>query len=569
MPKLFYSLKHRLTAAFLLSSLITFVLASAVSYATIYSILYNKIEKNIQLTLDQVSRDMELAMDNLLSVAGQLSYGGIVSNDLANFLSTESYSSKRLHYDNITSYLSLIDYTNPTAGLHFYYRTDSQDILFENESLSRAFSPDGLPSMTRETLFDLYGPHPSFASEAGALVMSLSRPVNIRGESSLRLYLESSEGTLTRILRPEQLGMPVSYAIVASDGSVVYSGMPEVLAVGAAYDGSLRDTAGAYLFEAESRYGWTIAAAFSKRDFNQEIVEWVARVAAIGVGIMLVSLLIGSFVWRAVYRPIRIFQNEIGLLASNPYETATQRANVAEFDKVLKEFNQMKERIRALLIEVQQKEADRRQLEFDKLLSQINPHFLYNTLNTVQWIAKAEGQPRIVKIVAELTRLLRYNLGKEGQFVSLERETAALKDYISLQLVRNDYQFDVMMDIAEEARDVEIPRFILQPLVENAIYHGLNDGQGTIRVTVRYDRAEGLVAVEVQDDGVGLSEDRQQRMLQGERGASGDVGFGIGLSYVIKMLEVYYGDPHTLHIHSVPGKGTTYGFTIPDRRRTS
>ncbi len=558
--KLFYSLKNRVTAVFLLSSMITFVLVSAASYYTIYSILYNKIEKNIQLTLDQVSRDIDLAMDNLLSVSAQLSYGGIVSNDLANFLSTDSYSSKRTHYDNINTYLNLIDYTNPTAGLHFYYRSDSRETLFANGRLNKEFSLEGLPLLTNQTLFAFYGPHPSLSGAPEDMVISLSRPVNIMGDYSLKLYLESSPATLPRNLKTEQLGMPVAYAIVNDGGRVVYSELANMFTRGSEYRGDIRNISDDYVFESESRYGWRLVAAFNKSAFNMEIRNWAFRMAMLGIGLMLVSLLLGYMVWRTVYVPIRIFKKEISFLASNQFDTGAERTNVAEFDKVLKEFHLMKERIQSLLVEVKQKEFDKRQLEVDKLLSQINPHFLYNTLNTVQWIAKAEGQAKIVKLVAELTRLLRYNLGKEGSVVTVEREVSALKDYVSLQLIRNDYQFEVLFEVDEGVTGVAIPRFILQPLVENAIYHGLNEGEGTIVVRIEQE-APNLVAVEVRDNGAGLSEEQRQYMLEGGRN---DVGLGIGLSYVNKMLEVHYGEGCKLSIESVSGGGTTYRFTVPE-----
>lgn len=566
--RLFYSLKNRVTAVFLLSSLITFALVGSASYYTIYSILYNKIEKNIQLSLDQVTREVDLAMDNLLSVSSQLSYGGIVSNDLANFVSTNSYSSKRTHYDNINTYLNLIDYTNPTAGLHFYYRADSSDILFENGKLNRAFALDGLPVLTNKTLFAFYGPHPSFAGNEDRMVISLSRPVNIQGDYKLRLYLESNKTALPRILQPDQLGMAVAYALVNESGSVVYSEMPELFRNGSAYAGDLTRTADAYIFESGSRYGWKLVAAFNKSAFNGEIYDWVLRMAVLGIGLMLASLLLGYLVWRAVYVPIRLFKKEIGLLASSQFDTSTERTNVAEFDKVLKEFHLMKDKIQSLLQEVKQKEFDKRQLEVDKLLSQINPHFLYNTLNTVQWMAKSEGQDKIVKLVAELTRLLRYNLGKEGSIVTVDREVAALKDYVSLQLVRNDYQFEVRFEVDEGAGDVAIPRFILQPLVENAIYHGLNDGTGLIVVRIALE-ASNAVTVSVQDDGAGLTEEQSRRLLSGDSLSGGDVGLGIGLNYVNKMLEVHYGVGCKLSIDSVPGSRTTYRFTIPDVKEVS
>jgi len=566
--KLFYSLKNRVTAVFLLSTTMTFALVSASSYYTIYSILYNKIEKSIQLTMAQVSTDADSAMDTLLSVSSQLSYGGIVSNDLFNFLSTDSYASKRTHYDNINSYLSLIDYTNPTAGFHFYYRSNpvsgaDGDILFGNGKLNRNFTLENLPLLTQQTLFAFYGPHPSFTGDPDQLVISLSRPVNIGSPYNLKLYLESNQTVLPRVLKPEQLGMRVSYALVSDEGRIVYSELPDTLKVGERYDGGIRSTSDAYLFESGSRYGWKLVAAFDKSAFTMELRSWALRLALIGIGVMLVSLLLGYLVWRAVYVPIRLFKKEIGLLASNQFDTGTERTNVAEFDKVLKEFHMMKERIQDLLAEVKQKENDKRQLEVDKLLSQINPHFLYNTLNTVQWMARSEGQPRIVKLVAELTRLLRYNLGKEGSVVTIDREVAALKDYVSLQLARNDYQFEVRYEIDERAGRVAIPRFILQPLVENAIYHGLTDGRGTIIVSVALD-GPNRVTVKVMDNGAGLSREQRQKVLEKGKDGLSEVGLGIGLSYVNKTLEVHYGEGCRLSIDSVPGAGTVYRFTIPN-----
>jgi len=567
MKRMFYSLKNRVTAAFLLSSLITFVLVSSASYYTIYSILYNKIEKNIQTTLDQVVKDTDRAMDNLLSVSSQLSYRGTVSNDLANYLSTDSYASKRAYMDIITSYLNLIDFTNPNAGFHFYSSEANGDLLFANGSLDRKLDLQSLPLLTNKSLFALYGPHPSFrAGDASGFVLSVSRPVDVQGEDPLRLYLETNVQTLSRILDTPQLGMPISYVFVSERGRVVFSELPDDFPQGSAYSGKKRAIEGAYLFDSTSRYGWKLAAAFDKSVFNSEIRDWALRVAVLGIGLMLAALLLGYLVWRAVYSPIKVFKREIGHMASSNFDSSAERTNVAEFDQVLRQFELMKGHIQTLLLEVRQNEIDKRQLEVDKLLSQINPHFLYNTLNTVQWIARAEGQERIVKLVSELTRLLRYNLGKEGSIVTVEREIAALKDYVSLQLVRNDYQFQVRFEVDDAAREVPIPRFILQPLVENAIYHGLVEGEGTIRVRIEA-AGDGSITVSVADDGAGLSEEQRLRLLEGGDGR-GETGLGIGLRYVNKMLEVHYGGRSSLSIDGGPEGGTVYRFAIPADKET-
>ncbi|WP_274366112.1 cache domain-containing sensor histidine kinase [Paenibacillus thermotolerans] len=559
--KLGYSLKNRMAAAFLLSSLITFALVSSASYYTITQILYSKIEKNIQLTLDQISKDIDLTMDNLISVSGQLSYGGIISNDLINFLSTNSYSSKRAYVDNIDTYLSLIDHTNPNAGLHFYYNPDSKSMLFANAKLNREFSLEGLPTLTGQTLFTFYGPHRSFEAGSQSVVLSLSRPVDRLGEYNLNLYLESNVSTFERSLKKAQFGMDTAYVLVNDQGNVVYSELVDEFPLGSVYQGGRKHIGDKVVFDSKSRYGWELAALFDRSVFDREIRDWAVRMIILGIGLMCVSLLAGYLVWRAVYVPIRVFKKEIGLMASSNFDSSPERTNVAEFDQVLKQFHLMKDRIQTLLQEVKQQEINKRQLEVDKLLSQINPHFLYNTLNTVQWLARAQGQGEIVKLVANLTRLLRYNLGKEGSVVTVERELSALKDYVALQLVRHDQQFEVRYEIDDGAGEVEIPRFILQPLVENAIYHGLKDREGVITVRIEW-AGDELLTVSVRDNGAGLSDEQKERLLAGGRDAQSEAGLGIGLNYVNKMLEVHYGEAGKLTIDSMLGEGTVYRFTI-------
>ncbi|MFD2614221.1 cache domain-containing sensor histidine kinase [Paenibacillus gansuensis] len=565
--KLVYSLRSRMTAAFLLSSFITFALVSSASYYTMYSILYNKIEKGIQITLDQVTKEMDANMDNLISVSQQLSYGGVVSNDLFNFMSTDSFSSKRTHYDNITSYLNLIDFTNPNAGLHFYYNAVTEQPLFSNNKVDKGFSSRGdrLPVLTDKTLYTFYGPHKTFVDGGESMVLSLIRPVDLYGEFNLKLYLETNLNALTNTLKQNQLGMDIGYVLVNNQGGIVYSDRPADFKVGAVYEGGRPKLDDAYVFGSKSRYGWELLGTFNKSVFNQEIRSWALRMAVLGVVLMLVSLLAGYLVWRAVYKPIRLFRKEIGMISSSNFDSTPERTNIVEFDGVLKQFQSMKQNIQELLAEVQQKEFDKRQLEVDKLLSQINPHFLYNTLNTVQWMARAEGQKPIVQLVTQLTRVLRYNLGKEGSIVTVEQEVSALRDYVAIQLVRNDYQFEVQYRIDERAEGVAIPRFILQPLVENAIYHGLEEGEGTIEVSV-LSTLEGTVQVSVRDNGRGLSENKMAELLEGTKERDHEVGLGIGLNYVNKMLEVHYGESCKLHMHSRKGEGTVYSFEIPDNR---
>jgi two-component system sensor histidine kinase YesM len=176
------------------------------------------------------------------------------------------------------------------------------------------------------------------------------------------------------------------------------------------------------------------------------------------------------------------------------------------------------------------------------------------------------GQTEIDRLVALFTRVLHYNLGKEGRIVTLGEELEVLQDYLALQQIRYAHQFRVEIDFDEQFRPVVIPRFILQPIVENAIHHGLgehglHDAEGLIRIAARRDGDDLLIAV--QDNGKGMTDEAIARLLSGDAGTRPKSGLGIGLRYVKQTMELYYGDKASIAITAEPGVGTTFRLRLP------
>ncbi|MFK7691976.1 sensor histidine kinase [Paenibacillus sp. HJGM_3] len=199
-------------------------------------------------------------------------------------------------------------------------------------------------------------------------------------------------------------------------------------------------------------------------------------------------------------------------------------------------------------------------LEVEKLLFQINPHFIHNTLDTVRWLARLKGQEQIEDLVSLLNKVLYYNMGKGGT-ATLGREIACLKDYVALQQIRYDFQFEVEIQTEDGLMDVPIPRFILQPLVENAIYHGLGD-DGCVEVKTGFE-GEDKIRIEVKDNGLGMREEEIGRLLDNGADERRKKGMGIGIHYVNRMIKVQYGDQASLTITSGPGSGTSIVLLIP------
>ena len=222
------------------------------------------------------------------------------------------------------------------------------------------------------------------------------------------------------------------------------------------------------------------------------------------------------------------------------------------------------ERIETLMEEIIRQQNERRKSELDALQSQINPHFLLNTLNSIQWMARMSHQDNITEFVQRLKKLLSYNLGKEGMQTTLRTEIDIVKEYIALQQMR--YDFVIEMNV-EEGSYLEQPtvRMLLQPLVENAIQYGLGKDE---KITMRIfeDNRRGLAAITIADSGNGLTIEEinqinapfdynLQKMQNGNR--------GIGLRYVKAMLDSFYEGQTNLFVNCKKGHGTKITILIP------
>ena len=193
-------------------------------------------------------------------------------------------------------------------------------------------------------------------------------------------------------------------------------------------------------------------------------------------------------------------------------ETPVSYTQVEEFDLLLGNFQEMKTKINGLINEVEHNEKQKSQLEIEKLLSQINPHFLHNTLNTVQWLARMNGQKEIDKLVTLLVKVLHYNLGKKSIIVTVQDEIEALQNYMELQRIRYDYEFEYVVHVDEDVVSAAIPRFLLQPLVENAIYHGTSERNGRVDITIQ-SLSPDTISLQVADNGEGIDPQTAHQLL--------------------------------------------------------
>jgi two-component system sensor histidine kinase YesM len=394
------------------------------------------------------------------------------------------------------------------------------------------------------------------------LVFSVRRPVEFPGFNS-HVFIESEIGFVDRLLFVERFGTEPRYVFAADDGRVVFSMVPHI-EVGSVVETATPTVPGLVtLTLLDDSVPWQIYGFLSRSDMLAPLRTWVFQYLLVLAASVAVFVVVTRLGWNAMSRRLDDVGERVRLLTEQGFDEEVTPIGVEEFDAVLGQMEGLRQRVVSLIEQVRDESAQRHASELEALRSQINPHFLHNTLNIIQWIAKMNGQNQIDRIAAILTRLLHHGLGREGPTVTLREELDAVRDYLELQRFRFDFEYRIDVALAEDALDLQIPRFLLQPVVENALYHGLDRGRG--RITVLATHNGDQIRFHVKDNGKGIGPEEIDALLS-DRGPNTRHGIGIGLRYVSSTLADRYGDHASLNVSSRPGEGTLFAVEIPVAR---
>ncbi|WP_051254041.1 sensor histidine kinase [Paenibacillus alginolyticus] len=445
----------------------------------------------------------------------------------------------------------------------FYYFEENNQRLFENFNVRDDYDLKQLPVLIQFDKLTYMGPHLSLNPIDGNEVLSILRKVELPDRNDVYVYIETNFKLAESILKDnDQFGGNLVHLIVDNHGKIVYSENSADFPVGMLHNANNQSNKDSkyMLFEETSNQSWKVLAAVPKSVYNLEVNRWIKQFAFFAILTLIASFFIAWLIWRTVYRPLKLLSTDIRNVKSNNEVFPRRQSQILEFAVIYKEFAEMRSRIFELISEVEMKEQGKAFLEVEKLMTQINPHFIHNTLDIIRWLARANGQKDIDRLVSTLNKVLYYNLGKGGP-ARIKDEIEALKNYVELQGIRYNFHFDVNIHADSKALELPVPRFILQPLVENALYHGLED-RGVIEVSVIED-GESHVIIEVRDNGDGMTEEEIDQLMSENTLEKKKVGMGIGLQYVNRMVKFQFGAAASFHIKSTIGSGTTIILRLP------
>lgn len=267
--------------------------------------------------------------------------------------------------------------------------------------------------------------------------------------------------------------------------------------------------------------------------------------------------------------PIKLLSKAMAQVQKGDFAVRVPNKRKDEIGELTESFNYMLEEINTLIRQVYQEKIAQKNAEVQALQAQINPHFLYNTLDSINWMLIDREENDISDIIISLGSLMRYSIEDENAFVPLGRELEYVLCYLKIQKNRLEDKLEYQISADESLEAYMVPRLILQPVVENAITHGIEPGRqrGNIRIAAEDYGEEILISVE--DDGIGMTQDQLEHLRDENPDVEKEGHTGIGIRNVDRRLRLHYGDRYGLMIESIHGKGTIVRLRIPKKHLPS
>lgn len=285
---------------------------------------------------------------------------------------------------------------------------------------------------------------------------------------------------------------------------------------------------------------------------------------------VILSAAIAVLISGQISSNIKLLLSNIRSISRGDFSQKIVPASYDEVGMLAVEFNHMSEQIVALFKSVTDEKIQKKnselkalQFEYDSLQAKINPHFLYNTLESINSLAKLKGQQDIADSIYLLGKYLREAISSKRKFILLEEEIQNIRNYVKIQQLSYGDKIQIIFQVDEALLEAVVPKLILQPLVENSIVHGIEPkiGRGRIAITARCEKKD--MYLEVWDDGVGISRKQLENTMEQGPDNSGYEHTKVGLMAVHKRIRILYGETYGIHIHSAPREGTSIMIKLP------
>lgn len=311
----------------------------------------------------------------------------------------------------------------------------------------------------------------------------------------------------------------------------------------------------------DTDFGWKIVGVFYENELVDNKKQMQLSFAIAGVLCLGVGVLFSVVISRNLTRPIKKLQDKMMEVEKGNFDIRVPVGHSREISGLARSFNVMVLKVKELMDQIVIEQEIKRKSELNALQAQINPHFLYNTLDSIIWMAESKKHDEVILMTSALARLFRASLSKGREMIPIATEVEHITNYLKIQQMRYQDKIRFTLDMDRELYPYLTLKVLLQPLVENAIYHGIKnkEGPGTITITGRLQ--DDRIRFQVMDDGIGMDRSKVETLLIST--GSQHSRNSVGIANVHQRIQLYFGAEYGLSYTSEPGAGTNVTVLIP------
>lgn len=573
------SIRNSIFIYFTITSLIAVLLIVISIYSRLSSQLSDTVkQENISL-VNRVGSSMEVYLRNIMKLSDTIYYGIIKNVNLSEGSIAEEMT---LLYNNNKEQvlnIALISKEGQPISVVPASRFRKKFEVSKEEWFVNALNKTENIHFTRPHVQKLF----EKGNNSYRWVISMSRAVEITIGGSTEqavLLIDMAYQGLDEVLDEVSLGNGGYIYLMDSNGEIIWHPKFELIASGRVKennleavhysDGSIEEvfnnTKQTVVIKTVGYTGWKLVGVIKGAGISLNMLKTRLFIVFVISLIIFIVILINTYISFRVTNPIRELEKSVKKLEEGNLDADIYMGGSYEIQHLGKSVQDMKRRIKGLMQDIVTEHEEKRKSEFDSLQAQINPHFLYNTLDIIVWQIENEKQSEAVHTVTALARFFRLSLGKGKNIVTVKAEIDHVKNYLMIQHMRFKNKFEYEFDVADDVLELASLKLMLQPLVENAIYHGMEFMDGDGLITIKAWRENDELYLSVSDNGLGMTEDKVAMVLEGKSNSGNGRGSGIGVKNVNERIKLYFGEAYGLKIDSEPDEGTTIIIHLPAKK---
>ena len=569
------SIQHIISISFTVISVVGMIMVVGAVYLRFINSAENMVSENNKAILEQVNLNLDSYLRNMMKVSDASYYSVIKKKDLA--VDSISKDMDLLYESNKDSLISISVFTeygeligaSPVGKLKDSANPTKSEWFLK--AISRKENLHFSTSHVQNLFID-----PDYKYR---WVISLSRAVELTNNGKITpgvLLVDMNFSEIEQICKNVNLGKSGYVYLVDGEGEIIYHPRQQLIysnlinennRMGSTYeDGTNIET-----FNGEKRLvtvktvgytGWKIIGVTPMVDITSDYRQISLFAIFIMFFAIFILVFLNMFVSSRIANPIKALEKSVKKLENGVKDVDIAISGSYEIQHLGKAIKSMVNQLHVLMDNIVKEQESKRKSELNALQAQINPHFLYNTLDSIVWMIENENYDRAITMVTALARLFRISLSKGKNIISVKDEIEHARNYLTIQNIRYKNKFTYNIDVDEETLNLSTIKLIIQPLIENAIYHGMEFMGGDGEILIKAYLKEEDLYIDVIDNGLGMEQEVADTLLTRENNGK-KKSSGIGLKNVHQRIQIYYGVEYGLKIYSEPDEGTTIRIHVP------